>query len=118
MNRYIMIRRLRWPAILVLVGVVALLHQLGVGHFFHLFIPLLLILLGVLMLAERAVLAVDGYPPYPGQYADAPYAGAGDPLAGAAVAQPTAPPGTSIVPAQPHDLQTGDFENDRDRGQS
>jgi hypothetical protein len=111
MNRYIMIRRLRWPAILMLVGVVALLHQMGlISHPIHLFIPLLLILLGVLMLSERTFLSVDGYPPYPGspypgtgEYPGAPYSAAGDPLAQAAPPSP-AQPGTAIVPTGPHDL--------------
>jgi hypothetical protein len=75
MSRYIMIRRLRFPAILLLIGGIALLHQTGVvDHFWHWFWPLLLILIGVIMLAERAALAADGgYPlgPYPGQ----PYPG-------------------------------------------
>ncbi len=67
MSRYILIRRLRWPAILLLIGVLALLHQAGViPHFWRLFWPLLLIMLGVLLLAERAALAAEGYPPYPG----------------------------------------------------
>jgi hypothetical protein len=79
MNRYIMIRRLRGPAILLLAGVIALLDQTGaIDHFWQWFVPLFLILLGVFMLAERAVLAADGgypQPPYPG----APYPGAPDP---------------------------------------
>ena len=69
MSRYIMIHRLRGPAVLLLFGVVALLGQIGVvdNWFWHWFVPLLLILLGVFMLAERAALAVEGgYPPYPG----------------------------------------------------
>lgn len=113
MNRYIFIRRLRGPAFLMLVGVIALLaqaHILSWGRSW----PLYLILAGVLLLAERAALAADGYPPYPGQYPEqypgAPYSAAGDPLAGA---QPPAPAGTSIVPAHSHD-----FEGDPDRGQS
>jgi hypothetical protein len=76
MSHYIMIRRLRGPAILLLIGGVALLDQTGViHHFWSWFWPLLLIMLGVLMLAERAALAAEGgYPvwPYPGQ----PYPGA------------------------------------------
>ena len=68
MNRYIMIRRLRCPAIILLIGVLGLLYQFGViSHFWHLFWPLLFILIGVIMLAERAALtAAGGYPPYPG----------------------------------------------------
>ncbi|HEV2215083.1 MAG TPA: hypothetical protein VGR64_07320 [Terracidiphilus sp.] len=78
MNRYILIRRLKGPMILLLLGVVALLHHAGLTtHFVGLFVPLLLILLGVLLLAERATLAQmgddpyagTGYPgAYPGQY--------------------------------------------------
>ncbi len=49
MNRYIMIRRLRCPAILLLIGVLALLHQTGlVSHFWRLFWPLLFIMIGVI----------------------------------------------------------------------
>jgi hypothetical protein len=70
MNHYIMIHRLRWPLILLLAGSIALLHQMGfIDHFWHWFFPLVLILLGLLMLAERAVMASCGdYPPaiYPG----------------------------------------------------
>lgn len=58
MNRYIMIHHLRWPAVLLLTGTLALLAQLDViDHFWNWFWPLLLILLGTLMLAERAALA-------------------------------------------------------------
>jgi len=104
MNRYIMLRRLRWPAVLMLVGVVALLDEMNViDHFWRLFIPLLLILLGVMMLAERAMLAADGgFPPYP----DPSYGGvsyAGDPLS---AAQPGAAAGTTstaIVPVHTTD---------------
>ncbi len=61
MNRYFFIRRLRGPAVLLLIGVVALMHSMGLlEHPFRWFWPLLLILLGVLMLAERAILAADG----------------------------------------------------------
>ncbi len=59
MSRYILIRRLRGPAFLLLVGVNALLaqaHILGWGHSW----PFYLILAGLLLLAERAALAVGG----------------------------------------------------------
>ncbi|MDR3774042.1 MAG: hypothetical protein P4L26_11875 [Terracidiphilus sp.] len=101
MNRYILIRRLRGPAFLLLVGVNALLaqsHILGWSRSW----PFYLILAGVLALAERAALATDGGmmpPPYPG----APV--------------PAAPPPTtesaSIVPAHSHD-----FSDDSNGGQS
>ena len=113
MNRYILIRRLKGPAILLLLGVVALLHQAGLVSYWKLFIPLLLILLGLLLLAERMTLATETeYPPapYPGApYPGAPYPGAVNPAAGPVVTQP----GTSIVPA--HD---DDFERDKNGGQS
>jgi hypothetical protein len=59
MNRYIMIRRLRGPALLLLVGILALLAQ---AHIFswRMSWPLFLILWGVMMLAERAALASEG----------------------------------------------------------
>lgn len=92
MSRYIMIRRLRLPAILLLVGGVALLHQTGViDRFSHWFWPLLLILLGVIMLAERMALATEsGYPqgPYPGQ-------------PGAGTISPQAATSAPIYPGQP-----------------
>jgi hypothetical protein len=93
MSRYMMIRRLRGPAFLLMAGVIALLHQLGViDHFWHFFWPLLLILLGVFMLAERAALASEGgYPPVP--YPGAPYPGADGGT------QNPAQPDVSTVPA-------------------
>jgi hypothetical protein len=101
MSRYILIRRLRGPAILLLIGVLALLHQLGViDHFWHYLVPLMLILLGVLLLAERAVLATDGG--LAQGYPAAPYPGAPG-------AQPPASESTSIVPTHSHDF--GDDSN-------
>ena len=86
MSRYILIRRLRGPAFLLLVGVIALLaqaHILGWDQSW----PLFLILAGVLLLAERAALAAEGYPlfpgaPYPPTSQGAPYPGAPNPAAG------------------------------------
>jgi len=101
MSRYILIRRLRGPAFLLLIGVVALLHQTGVVyHMWRLFWPLALILWGLLLLAERAALEMEGYPP---AYTDTPYPGA-------PYAQPPAPgvspaPGSAIVPANSDDLE-------------
>jgi hypothetical protein len=59
MNRYFMIRRLTGPLILLLLGLVALLHQMHLARW-GIFVPLLLILLGVMKLAERAALERDG----------------------------------------------------------
>ncbi|HVZ84293.1 MAG TPA: DUF5668 domain-containing protein [Terracidiphilus sp.] len=107
MNRYILIRRLTWPCILLLAGVVALLDEANLVNFWSLFWPLFLILIGVLKLAQRAALAAAGDEPYagypqgyPGTYP--PYGT--QPPAAQPVPQPA---GTSIVPAQPHDLTGG-----------
>jgi hypothetical protein len=117
MNRYIFIRRLRLPAFIVLVGVNALLAQANILGWSRSW-PLFPILFGVLLLAERAALSADGYPPYPGQVpgpyqAGVPYPGAGDPLAAAAPPVTPAQTGSAIVPAHSHD-----FDSDPDRGQS
>ncbi len=112
MNRYIMIRRLRGPAYLLLIGVIALLHEGRlIDHFWSLFWPLALILAGVIMLAERAALAAEGgYPQVP--YAGGPYPGAVDPGAAPGTAS-YAEQSTSIVPAVSHD-----FDKDPNGGQS
>ena len=105
MNRYILIRRLTGPSILLLLGVVALLHQADLVSW-NIFVPLLLILIGVLKLAQRAALAAAGDEPmYPGTYGGSPYPyGPGVPPA---VPQPPAQTGTSIVPAPPQNLSGG-----------
>jgi hypothetical protein len=107
MNRYILIRRLKGPAILLLLGTILLMHEAGLLDFWSLFIPLLLILIGVLKLAERAALAAAGdETPYPGS--PYPYGAAATPAPGVAVPQP----GTSIVPA------TQDYGKGPEGGQS
>jgi hypothetical protein len=97
MNRYILIRRLTGPSVLLLLGVIALLHQADLVSW-HLFWPLLLILIGLLKLAQRAALAAAGDEAY--NY----YPGAGYPY-GVPPQQPGTQPipqGTSqsIVPSQ------------------
>jgi len=103
MNRYILIRRLTGPSILLLLGVVALLHQADLVNW-SIFFPLLLILIGVLNLAQRAALAAAGddelYPSGQGPYPGAPY-----PYAGGVT--PPAQPGASIVPAHTQDFGKG-----------
>jgi hypothetical protein len=95
MNRYILIRRLRAPAFLLLVGVIALLDEANVLSWGQCW-PLFLILAGVLLLAERAALAGEGYPPPPcGPWPNtAPGTVQG--------AQQTS--GTASVPQEPHDF--------------
>ncbi|HEV2486586.1 MAG TPA: DUF5668 domain-containing protein [Terracidiphilus sp.] len=112
MNRYILIRRLRGPALLLLIGVIALLHSTGLVHsFWRWFWPLLFILLGVLLLAERAALAAEGgFLGWP--YSGAPNQDAVNP--GSTTGVPPYPEQpTSIVPASSHD-----FGKDTDGGQS
>jgi hypothetical protein len=101
MNRYFIIHRLRWPALLLLTGILALLDQAGVLHFWH-FWPLYLILLGVLALAERATLASQP----PAQPTDYSYGAGYQPVGYAPPAAypppaqaPVAPVTTEIVPA-------------------
>ncbi len=110
MSRYMRRRRRRGPAVLRLIGVIALLAQAHIMSWGNSW-PLYLILIGVFMLAERAALAADGgvppgYPPgtpYPGAY-QGPYQGAVDP---ASAVQSPAQPGSAIVPAHSQDLEKG-----------
>lgn len=69
MNQYLLLRRLRGPLILVTVGVMALLDQYDVLSFGRSW-PLILIVLGILMLAERMLLAQMPPPPAGGYYPD------------------------------------------------
>ena len=91
MNQWLLIRRLRGPAFLLLIGVMALLHEWADFSFARSW-PLLLILAGVLSLAERAALSradVSTYDPIPGQPANAStYGSAGGTII------PPAPAGT------------------------
>lgn len=129
MNRYILIRRLTGPAVLLLLGIVALLNQAHIVGW-GVFIPLLLILIGVLKLAERAALANEPFPPggsYPAGPYTGPYAGpySGGPYSGApypgtqysGTVDPNAPPhsgsSTSIVAVRPHE-----FGKDPEGGES
>jgi phosphatidylserine synthase len=100
MNRYIMIRRLRGPAILLLAGIILLLHEADLVEFWGLFLPLLLILIGVLKLAERAALAAAGDEAF---FPGGPY-----PYGATAVAATAPPvPGSAIVPTQPQEFGKG-----------
>jgi hypothetical protein len=112
-NRYFVVCRLRWPALLLLTGVIALLHQWDILRWGQAW-PLYLILLGVLALAERAALASEpppGYPyatGYPAGYAPqaGPYTGA---AAGTGPAPAPQPASTGIVPAhQGLEIQSSD----------
>jgi hypothetical protein len=91
MTQWLLIRRLRGPAFLLLIGIMAMLHEwtdFGFGRSW----PLLLILGGLLALAERAALAqadLEGYDPVTGQPIppDTPFSTSG-----------YRDPGTSIIP--------------------
>jgi len=109
MNRYILLRRLTGPAVLLLLGIVALLHQANLVRF-SIFVPLLLIMIGVIKLAQRAVLASEPPPPvnqYPGATMYPPYAGAPYQTPYQAPHTPPAPPATE---------PTHDFGNDPEGG--
>lgn len=71
MNRYMLIHRLMGPAILLLLGIIALLNQAHLASW-NLFVPLLLILIGMIKLAERFALSSA---PYPQQYPGGPHQG-------------------------------------------
>ncbi len=107
MNRYILIRRLKGPAILLLIGTVALLHQADLASW-NLFLPLLLILIGVLKLAERAALAAAGDEAlYPGACPGAPYPYGGVGVPNANAPQAPGQSGSAIVPAPGQDFGKG-----------
>jgi len=110
MSRYMIVCRLRWPAILLLTGVIALLDQMDILSWGRAW-PLYLILFGVLALAERAALAAEPPPvnPYAGYAAGyapaAGYASGYAPPAGTYASAPPAPAeqtpaSTGIVPAR------------------
>lgn len=97
MNHYFLIRRLRGPAFLLLIGTMALLNQADVLSWGKSW-PLLLILAGVLALAERAALATGGgHPPAPQNGVPAPGA---------------TPETHAIVPAHPRE-----YDGERNGGQ-
>jgi hypothetical protein len=99
MNRYILIRRLRGPAFLLLVGVIALLAQANIMSWGQCW-PFFLILAGVLLLAERAALATEGYPPPPGT----PWQGTPQNPGQSTGQAAQQAPGTAIVRADSHEF--------------
>ncbi len=124
MSRYMIVCRLRWPAMLLLTGVIALLDQANILSWGRAW-PLYLILWGILALAERALLASEppmaaypygtGYPTagYPQGYPQpaAPYAGQATPAPATSVQGTTAVASTGIVPTNSTlGLQTHDEE--------
>jgi len=95
MNHWLLIRRLRGPAFLLLLGITALLNQWDILSFGRSW-PLYLILFGLMSLAERAALSqahLDGFDPITGQPIAPSSSVYGGPGYGA--------PGSSIVPASP-----------------
>jgi Domain of unknown function (DUF5668) len=101
MNSWLLIRRLRGPAFLILVGITALLNQWGVLSFSRSW-PLYLILAGVIGLAERAaLLAAPPAPPiYSGPYAPSAYP-APVPVPPYTHVPPSGTPGSDDPPADP-----------------
>lgn len=105
MNRWLLIRRLRGPAFLLMFGVTALLHEWHILSFGQSW-PLYLVLAGVLTLAERAAFSAPDPSQMPPQYP--PYAGAGYPPPTPQGWQTPPTPGTGIVPAPPSDMEHTD----------
>ncbi|HZZ38815.1 MAG TPA: hypothetical protein VFE06_06775 [Acidobacteriaceae bacterium] len=107
MNSWLLIRRLRGPAFLLMFGVTALLHEWHILSFGQSW-PLYLVLAGVLALAERAAFTVPDASQYPPQYP--PYAGGYPPPQPPPSGWQTPPSsspasgGTGIVPSPPSDL--------------
>jgi hypothetical protein len=102
MNGWLLIRRLRGPAFLLMFGVTALLHEWHILSFGQSW-PLYLVLAGVLALAERAAFTAPDPSQMPQQY---PYAGNYPPQPPPSGWQtPPPPPGTGIVPAPPSDIE-------------
>jgi hypothetical protein len=105
MNRWLLIRRVRGPAFLLLFGVTALLHEWNILSFGQSW-PLYLVLAGVLMLAERAAFAqpdpTQPPPQYPGTYPPPPAGWSGAPQP---PSQSPSQSGTGIVPAPPSGLE-------------
>ena len=101
MNRWLLIRRLRGPAFLLMFGVTALLHEWHILSFGQSW-PLYLVLAGVLALAERAAFTAPDPSQMLQQY---PYAGGYPPQPPPSGWQtPPPPPGTGIVPAPPSEI--------------
>jgi|WetSurMetagenome_2_1015567.scaffolds.fasta_scaffold336611_2 hypothetical protein len=98
MNHYVMIRRLRGPAFLLLVGTLALLNQANILSWGKSW-PFFLILAGVLALAERMALSsAGGVQPRPGQsYPGQPFPGQPQPSA----PDPRASTGVPAYPGRP-----------------
>jgi len=111
MSRYILIRRLRGPAFLLLIGVNALLAQAHILGWWQSW-PFYLILAGVLLLAERAALAAEGYPTYPGMPSGVSNAPGATPSAQTPSTQPAPSTETAIVTRRRQA-----FDNDVNGGQ-
>src|ERR1700754_571911 len=96
MNRWLLIRRLRGPAFLLLFGVTALLHEWHLLSFSQSW-PLYLVLAGVLALAERAAFVPPDPSQLPPQYPPPPAPSGWQ-------TPPPTPPGTSLVSTPPNSL--------------
>jgi hypothetical protein len=111
MNRYTIVCRLRWPAFLLLTGIIALLDQMDLVSWGRAW-PLYLILWGVLALAERAAMAgqppIPAYDPmtgYPAGYAPG-YAPQSGPYTGPAASTNPVQPGPAYQPVTPQPAST------------
>jgi hypothetical protein len=114
MNSWLMIRRLRGPAFLLMFGVTALLHEWHILSFSQSW-PLYLVLAGVLALAERAAFQAPDPSQMPPQYPPYSYPPQPTPTGWQtppAASSQTAAAGTDIVRAPSNDI----VKNDRTEG--
>jgi hypothetical protein len=122
MSRYVLIRRLRGPVFLLLVGILALLAQ---AHIFSLSKswPICLIFWGVISLVERVALSKEGgyqravYPgaccaPASNQTPGAPYPESSS--ASAASQEPSSQPEAALVPAPLPELAVDSQRRERE----
>ena len=117
MNRWLLIRRMRGPAFLLLFGVTALLHEWHILSFSQSW-PLYLVLAGVLALMERAAFqppdATQMPPPGYGPQGSAAYPPQ-PPVGWGTTSNPPAAPGSSIVPAGPAEIERSDASTEGGR---
>jgi hypothetical protein len=105
-NPWLLIRRLRGPAFLVLFGILALLNQWDVLSFRRSW-PLYLIAAGVLLLVER--IALIAFPP-PNPPYSSPYPSPYPPVSGAPIAvQPAASPAAQTSPGSEDTASRGNW---------
>jgi hypothetical protein len=113
MNRYIFICRIKWPVMLVVFGITALLNEWGILSYGESW-PLYLIAFGLLQLAERAAWSQSQVPPAPYPGTPGGYTGpyTGQPGTGqrGGWGGPSGPPSSTALSITPSDVTRQDKE--------